>query len=212
MALGARIKQLLAERGWSHHMLALRTGIPRPTITAIANDTRKASAESFVRLARAFGVPVEELHEAAGYGVAAARGRRRQETPEEILERLRMAQPVTIPVYERFPAPIGMTRETPAEYIYRPRSEVAGAGIEAYRADGWSLEPDIRNGDIVIVDRDRTADVGDVLLGMTDDGLVVGRLQMVGGEGVLENSNLRVKLKDCRTTAVVIEVNRRVKQ
>jgi len=62
------------------------------------------------------------------------------------------------------------------------------------------------------VDRDRTADVGDVLLGMTDDGLVVGRLQMVGGEGVLENSNLRVKLKDCRTTAVVIEVNRRVKQ
>jgi len=141
MALGAKIKQLLTERGWSHHMLALRTGIPRPTITAIANDTRKASAESFVRLARAFGVPVEELHEAAGYGVAAARGRRRQETPEEILERLRMAQPVTIPVYERFPIPTGMTREPPAEYIYRPRSEVTGATIEAYRAHGWSWSP-----------------------------------------------------------------------
>jgi len=90
MTLGDKIKDLLAERGWSHYKLAEKTGIPRPTITAIANDKRKPTAEYFVKLARAFNVPVEELHVAAGYISEARASYDHKETPGQVLDDIKL--------------------------------------------------------------------------------------------------------------------------
>lgn len=89
MTLGHKIRDLLADRGWSHYKLAEKTGIPRPTITAIANDKRRPSAESFLKLAKAFDVDVEELFVAAGYVSEARATYDQKQTPEKLLDEIR---------------------------------------------------------------------------------------------------------------------------
>ena len=90
MTLGDKIKILLDERGWSHYKLAEKTGIPRPTITAIANDKRRPTAEYFIRLAEAFGIDVTELFVAAGYIREEWAFYDFKETPEQILDDIKL--------------------------------------------------------------------------------------------------------------------------
>jgi transcriptional regulator with XRE-family HTH domain len=56
-----RIKQLRKERGWSQRDLSIRTGIHAPTISQIENGTVQLWPGHAKRIARAFGVSVEEL-------------------------------------------------------------------------------------------------------------------------------------------------------
>ena len=82
--------------------------------------------------------------------------------------------------------------------------------LEAYRITGCCLEPHVHDGDIVIVDRDRTPQSGNVLLCLVDDRLLVGRLEYVTGKAWLKNNDESIRLDDCRASAVVIEVTRRL--
>lgn len=90
MTLGQKIKDLLAERGWSHYKLAAKTGIPRPTITLIANDKRIPKAEYFIKLAEAFNIDIDVLFIAAGYINETKEDRVREQTPEMILEDIKL--------------------------------------------------------------------------------------------------------------------------
>jgi len=56
-----RIKQLRKERGWSQRDLSIRTGIHAPTLSQIENGIVKLWPGYALRIARAFGVPVEEV-------------------------------------------------------------------------------------------------------------------------------------------------------
>ncbi|MBY9021812.1 MAG: hypothetical protein KGD67_12210, partial [Candidatus Lokiarchaeota archaeon] len=86
------------------------------------------------------------------------------ETPEEILDKLKLATPQSIPVYpwEAFPFHAGLGYE-PTEYIYRARPKMASKNIEAYIVHGKCLEPKVTDGDIIIVDREGTIDNGDIV-------------------------------------------------
>ena len=90
MTLGQKIRELLTERGWSHYKLAELTGMSRPTITMIVNDKRRPRAEYFIKLAEAFNIDVDILFMAAGYVSNTAEAHVREQTPETLLEEIKL--------------------------------------------------------------------------------------------------------------------------
>lgn len=211
IGLGIKLRQLRADRGWSQTELARRTGLNRSYLANIeAGTIDKPSADTFLKLARAFTILPEELYEAAGYirGVLPLLPHR--ESPEELLNRLRQATPASIPVYTEFPVHAGGLMQ-PVEYIYRARPGANKQNIEGYIVHGRSLEPGIRDGDIIVVDRDGAIDNGDIVACLSDDRFLIGQLQSIRGELWIENNEGRTKLEECEVSAVVIEVIRRLK-
>ena len=208
MRFGLFIARLREERGWSQYELSTRTGIPRSTIASIEVGNHTPKVSGMLSFSKAFDIPVEELYEAAGFTDIEVPT---PDTPEQLLEKLRLAQPVSIPVYDRFPIHAGEVHDTPIEYVYRPRSQLAGANIEAYRITGHCLEPLIADGDIAIVDRDRNPAPGNIVVALLKgDQLVVGRLKLHNDKAIIENNNECYNYDECHVVAVVIEVNRRL--
>jgi transcriptional regulator with XRE-family HTH domain len=56
-----QIKQLREERGWTQRDLSIRTGIHAPTISQIENGIVQLWPGYAKRIAKAFGVSVEEV-------------------------------------------------------------------------------------------------------------------------------------------------------
>ena len=210
MRLGEKLKQLRIERELTQRELAQKTGLGRGYLAQLeTNVVAKPSADTFLKLARAFNIRPEELYQAAGYIKDTANTYPRQETPEDILERLRLASPVSIPVYTEFPVLAGEPTE-PIDYIYRARTRGAPRNIEGYIVHGKCLEPKISDGDIIIVDREGQIDTSNIVACLFQDGLHLGQLRKIAGELWLESREGRLLLKDCQVVAPIIEVIKRL--
>jgi len=209
--LGLKIKELRNERGWTQNELAKRSHVDRGYLASIeTSKVSNPSADTFLKLARAFNIRPEELYEAAGYIREAKPLSPRQETPEEILDRLKLAQPVSIPVYSEFPFHAGEPVE-PVDYVYRARTRSIRMGIEGYIVRGKCLEPEIRDQDIIIIDREGQIDTGNIIACLSQDRLHLGRLRKIADELWIENNEGRFKFDECQVAAPVIEVIRRLK-
>lgn len=192
--------------------MAIRSGLQRGYLAHLEIDNvSKPSAETFLKLARAFNIRPEELYQAAGYIVdTSAFIHALKETPEEILERLRVAHPVSIPVYTEFPFHAGGFTE-PVEYVYRERTKDAGKNIEGYVVHGSCLEPIIQDGDIIIVDAHGEIDNGDIVACLVDDKLCLGRMRKIADDLILETKEGMMRLEEAQAVAPVIEVIKRLK-
>jgi len=210
-SLGSKIKELRAERGWTQNELAKRSGVDRGALASIeTGKVANPSPQNFLKLARAFNIRPEELYQAAGYVSDAKTAYQYKETPEEILDRLKLATPVSIPVYADFPFQPGSPVE-PVEHVYRAPIRGTRMTIEAYIVRGKCLEPEIRDQDIIVVDREAAMDNGDIVAGLIDGEMHLGKLRKVADELYLENNHGRFKFEDCQVAAPVIEVIRRLK-
>jgi len=187
--------------------LARRSGLSRGHIARIEVGGYKGTQQqTFECLARGLGLSLTELSQIVR-GVIIEK---RQETSEEILERLRLAHPVSVPVYTEFPFHAGEPVE-PVDYVYRARTRATRMTIEAYIVHGKCLEPQIIDGDIVIVDREGQIDNGDIIACLLADHVHIGRLRRIADELWLESNEGRVKFDECQVAAPVIEVIRRLK-
>lgn len=211
MKLGEKLKELRADRGWTQNELAKRSGLDRGYIANLeTNMVDKPSADTFLKLARAFNIRTEELFQAAGYISDRIDYLLRRETSEEILERLRIVHPVTVPIYEDFPFHAGAPVQ-PMDYVPVVKERAKGRNLEGYIARGKCLEPEISDGNIIIVDRDGQIEHGDIVAALVDGMLYLARLRKIGDELYLENNNGRIKLEQDTIAAPVIEVRRRLK-
>ena len=214
MGLAEKLKELRVQRDWTQLEVAKRSGLDRGYIANLegSKSIQRPSADAFLKLARAFNIRPEELYQAAGY-IKETRGiYPHPETPEQILDRLRLATPQSIPVYpwEAFPFHAGDSVE-PVEYVYRARPKSTNGKIEAYFVHGDCLEPKIYDGDVIIVDRDGVIDNGDIVACLLDDEFHVLRVRKVAGELWLENNYNKYKFEQCQAVAPVIESIRRLK-
>jgi len=211
MGLGERLKELRAERNLTQNDLAKRTGLGRGYLAQLeTNVVANPSADTFLKLARAFNIRPEELYFAAGYTVGSRPIQPRQETPEDILERLRVTISSTVPIYEDFPIYAGEPVE-PVDYVSIVKDRAKGRNLEGYIAHGNCLSPTIEDGNIIIVDRDGQMDNGDIVAALVDGQLYLARLRKIADEVYLENNDGRIKLDECQVAAPVIEVRRRLK-
>ena len=214
MTLAQKVRELRAERDWTQNEVAKRSGLDRGYIANLegSKSIQRPSADAFLKLARAFNIRPEELYQAAGYIKEVKGTTPRPETHEEILDRLKLATPVSIPVYpwEAFPFHAGTGIE-PTEYIYRARPKLTSKNIEAYIVHGKCLEPKVTDGDIIIVDREGAIDNGDIVACLMDGQLHVLRVHKIVDELWLENNCGKFKFEECRDAAPVIEVIKRLK-
>lgn len=209
--ISEKIKRLRNSRHWSQEQLAGKAKLNRGYINNLEQGGNKhPGLDKLMKLAKAFNVPIEELYAAAGYTELSEVSTRPSETPEELIEKLRYIQPVSIPVYSHFFVHAGAEHAEITEYVYRPRDKVAGENIEAFIVHGHCLTPRVEDGDIVITDRDRSPEPGNILLCLRDDELLVGRYSLKNGAPWLTNGEEEISLDDCLATAVVIEVIKRM--
>ena len=149
------------------------------------------------------------INQAAGY-IKEASIPYHAETPEEILDRLKLATPISIPIYTDFPFHAGDPVQ-PVDFVYRTRARNTNRSVEGYLVHGGCLEPQIYSGDIVIVDRQGEINSGDIIACLLDGELHIGRLRKIADELWLENNDGRRRFEDCQVAAPVIECIRRLK-
>jgi len=214
MLLAQKLRELRGKREWTQREVADHSGLKRNYISYLEQPRhhKRPSAEAMLALARAFNVKPEELYQAAGYIKEFEDTKPRPETPEEILDRLRLAMPKKMPVYpwEAFPYHAGDKVE-PVQYVYTTETEVHSECIEAYMVRGDCLEPRISDGDVIIVDRDSEINNGDIVACILDKEFHVLRVRRVAGELWLENNIQKYRFEDCQEVAPVIEFHRRLK-
>lgn len=209
-ALGSKLKTLRAERDWTQQELARRSGIKRGYLASIeAGLVANPSASVFLNLSSAFNIPLDELHEAAGYVTRATELRRQAETPEDILEHLKAIQPASISLYrwEDYPFETGQ-QSIPIDYIFRARRRAIGRKLEAYVISGKQWEPLVGDRDIVIVDRDGKLDNGITIACRLNGVPILGKLREIGDVLYIETANRRVRFDGSEMPAPVIEVRR----
>jgi transcriptional regulator with XRE-family HTH domain len=215
MTLAEKLRELRKERGWTQQEVAERSGAARAYISYLEqprNSGTHPSAGVMLGLARAFNIEPEELYKAAGYIKDFGDTRRRPETVEELLDKLRVACPQSIPVYrgESFPFHMG-DRVGPIDYVYIRRGKEKRGRVEAYIVHGNWLEPRINDGDIVIVDREGAIDNGDIVACLVSNEFHVLRVRKVASELWLEDRYGKHKFEECEDAAPVIECIRRLK-
>lgn len=208
VTIGERIRALRTSKHWSQYKLALLSEVKRSTIDRIENrKTREPRQENLRKIAKAFNITYEQF--VAGTDLETGTEQPKEESYEELLDRARMAAPLRIPVYSEFHA--GEEHVEPSEYFYLPRTMAAGGNIEAYIVHGHCLSPKVENGDVVIVDRNLSPESGDILLCLADRELVCGRYEQKNGEAYIHNSSEKINLDECRVTAVIIQVIKRLR-
>lgn len=207
MNWGYYIKRLREEAGLTQHQLAEKAGMKRSHISRIEMGAYQTfKIEMLNCLAYGLGRSTSELVDLI-YGQSAERA---LETPEQILERLRLVHPVTVPIYEDYPLHAGAPAE-PMDYAPVQKDRAKGRNLEGYIVHGDCLKPEIQDGDIIIVDRDGQIDIGNIVACLFRDMLHLGRLRKIGDEMHLKNNDSEVKLDWCQAAAPVIEVRRRLK-
>lgn len=205
--VGELLRRLLTQKDLSQRKLAILSGVDRGYINALVKG--KGGSIS-LRIARQLAEALGESPEIFLKSDIRPIFPWQKEKPEDLLERLRLAHPVSIPVYTEFPVYAGEVIE-PREYIYRARPGTTKRNVEGYIARGNCLTPIIGDGDIIIVDREATIENGDIVACLIGDSFLLGKLKQVGDQLWLENNNGTTRYEHAYISAVVIEVIRRLK-
>lgn len=186
MSLGWRIRQLRHERGMSQEQLAKIVQVERSYISHIESGrTQMPTRNILVSIARALETNTEQLLIAAGYLAPPQSKLRGNPTPQQMIRELEAAMPILVPE-TRQPASAGAGIDAEAEYWpYWPAPENRRHDFIAVEVQGDCMEPRIRKGQRVIVDRTASPSPGDIVLAICQGQVVVKELKNQNGRLVL---------------------------
>ncbi|MCL2475146.1 MAG: helix-turn-helix domain-containing protein [Chloroflexi bacterium] len=211
-SIGDKVKQLRESKDWSQEELAKRSGLSRSYIGAL--EVRKnmhPRAEYLIKLAAAFNISVDEFYVAAGYTGGIAADVIRQETPTELLEKLRMALPVAVPVYNSFKAHTGTRTDASVGYIYLNKADVSSRDLEGIVVGEGDFPPVITSGDIIVTNRSMSPHQGSLLICMYKDRPIIGRLESLNGAPwIISKGDDKYRLFDCSYQAVITRLHKKL--
>ncbi|MDD5701455.1 MAG: LexA family transcriptional regulator [Dehalococcoidales bacterium] len=167
MSLGEYIKAVRHQRGLSQWELSRLSGLTRSHLSRLElDDFENPSAETFLSLARALKIHPNDLYQAAGYIDEKARFRRSLErTPEEAWAELEKIALQPVPTLKKISRKTSEADQSGQWKPSRRRSE----HIVGILAHGISLRPDVREGDIIFVDREKQPSPGNIVLCYQDE-------------------------------------------
>ena len=207
MNWGYHIKRLREDKGISQGELARKASLGRSHISRIELGAYQGvKQETFEKLAKGLNLSPSELSREV-YGQPSPIPK---ETSESILERLRGSMASDVPIYEEFTFHAAGAVEA-VDYVPVGRDRARGRNLEGYFVKGKCLEPDIKDGDVIIIDRDGQVDSGNIVACLVKDELHIARLRKIADDVYLENNHGRMKLEDCQVIAPVVEIRRRLK-
>jgi hypothetical protein len=81
--------------------------------------------------------------------------------------------------------------------------------ISAFRIRGRCLEPDIHDGDYIVVDENFPIVLGDIIVCSTDGEYRIGYLKKIEQDYYIQNGDGYHKLNDCKAHAKVIQITKK---
>jgi transcriptional regulator with XRE-family HTH domain len=186
MSLGEYIKTVRRRRGLSQWELSRLSGLTRSHLSRLELDNfENPSAETFLSLARALKVHPNDLYQAAGYIEENARFRRSlARTPEEAFAELEPIPFKPVPVLDK----ISIRQSGGARYGRWEPSGEENSRVVGFLARGFSLEPEVKEGDIIFVDRGQQPVQGNVVLCYREEKVQLARYgNQPGGNGHGDN-------------------------
>jgi transcriptional regulator with XRE-family HTH domain len=175
MSLGEYIKTVRRRRGLSQWELSRLSGLTRSHLSRLELDNFESpSAETFLSLAKALKVHPNDLYQAAGYIEENARFRRETvRNADEAFEELEKLALFPVPVLQ------GSTSELADSMQSRFSASADGKPqIVGFYARGFSLEPEVVEGDIILVDRERKPAQDNIVLGFLENRMQLLRYQL----------------------------------
>jgi transcriptional regulator with XRE-family HTH domain len=194
MTLGDLVKELRMQRGLSQPELARLSSLSVGFISKIEGGYYEfTSKESIAKLARGLKVKADVLY-GAFLPISTVFTDAPPRSIYEITKELQTTL-VEVPVV----AELHMPGEI-IEYIYIPRTRPGKVNYVGVRAKGYCLEPEIMDGDTLIIDQDAPKEIGKTILCYHNDH---EQPQLFKLEDV-------VQVKDCEIYGVVVGVFRRM--
>lgn len=213
--VGERIVELRNRRGWSSNYLATLSGVSSGYLSDIEKGKRKnPSGEIIARIAKELDTTVDYLLGRTDDPKPMAPDRqfepRFNPKMTQVMADLEFRViPVFGPVTAGSPA---FVMEEPNEYIHVPSTFLRSATF-AIRVHGDSMiDIDIRDGDVLLVHPQDTADPGDIVVARVDgDCYTIKRLKFRAGRPYLEpaNSNYRpIEADDLQIVGKAVKIIR----
>ncbi len=200
MSLGKYIKEVRLSRGLSQWELSRLSGLGRSHISRLElDDYQHPSAETFLALAKALKVHPNELYEAAGYEGSSRFRRGPPETAEQALAKLEIITPISVPVVSR----INLRKPDVVQYAPWGHSDNGSQNVKGLLVRGFSLEPEVREGDVIFIDSEMTPSPGNIVLCYQDEEVRLVRRDNASSDGESAHG-------DCHVYGVVIGINRKL--
>jgi SOS-response transcriptional repressor LexA len=205
----------MQRKGLSAAKLARELDVVPSLISRWINGSRKPSIETCQRLAEIFGLTALEVWQAAGYvqrsaevtAVASVAAMGTPGPPMSLREeaaRLLSELPVKIPVIDQ-KASAGPGQSL-MEYVYLEPAAPSEGSVIAIRVAGDSMEPEIHDGDTVIVDKELAPEPNDIVVAAVDDDVFVKHYRLKGDAVILEGRTGEIPGDEVNIIGVVIEI------
>jgi transcriptional regulator with XRE-family HTH domain len=200
MSLGEYIKTIRHRRGLSQWELSRLSGLTRSHLSRLElGDVENPSAETFLTLAKALKIHPNDLYQAAGYIEKNTRFLRAALTPEEAFADLVLVDSKPVPILDKI-----STRVTDvvhySQWGLSPEEHTKVIGL---LAKGFSLEPEVKEGDVIFINREQQPTPGNVVLCYQDEKVQLARYSSQYGGNGHSNDGFHVY-------GVVIGINRKI--
>ena len=193
-----RLKQARLDLGLSQKQLGRLFGTSDVTIGEIERGISNISIPDLERIAKILGRPLDWF--------LSDEARLPSRHPQAALSELETSIRAFIPVVDEISAGGGIE---PLDYIALTRSRAAPENLVALRIKGLCLEPEVREGDTVIVDKRRAPVSGNLVVVMINGKASLKRFREdESGNKWLENRYGRYKPEEVYMFGVVINLDR----
>lgn len=202
MSLGEYIKTVRHRRGLSQWELSRLSGLTRSHLSRLELDNFESpSAETFLSLAKALKVHPNDLYQAAGYIEENSRFRRDTlKNADEAFAELEKLKLAPFPVLQSSIAELAETiKSGPGAY------NANEPHIVGLYARGFSLEPEVLEGDVIFIDPVKKPALDNILLGFWDHKVQLARYQ-------IERDDLNDPGDSVSIFGVVVGINRRFRR
>lgn len=152
---GELLRTLRHRKGLSQKKLADMVGISQVSILRMERgDVEKPTTQVIEKLSQILDIDIHTLIKATIPSYKAP-----VDLPDHLISRLQLVMPIAVPVV----AELHMPGEI-LEYVYVDRPRVGSANYVGIRAKGFCMEPEILDGDTLIIDRDALPEAGKTVL------------------------------------------------
>jgi SOS-response transcriptional repressor LexA len=198
LQIANRIKQSRLDLGLSQKQLGRLFGTSDVTIGEIERGISNITIPDLERLAKIFGRPLDWF--------LSDEIKLPSRPPEAALSELQTTIRAFIPVVDEISAGGGIV---PLDYIALTRFRAAPEDVVALRIKGLCLDPEVRDGDTVIVDKTRTPQNGNLVVVIIDGEASLKRFKEDSRGGKwLENKYGHYQPEDVYIYGVVVNLDR----
>ena len=196
-SIAVRLKAFREAKGLTKYRLAKNTGVSETYVYRIERGLiENPRRDTLQKFAQALGISLAEL-----IGEVA---------PVDTWHLVEQSLKAYIPVYAEVSA--GMEGVEPIDYVACTRAKAAPETLRAYRISGLCLEPEIREGDTIIVDTALGPASGDMVVVIIEGRAAVKRYREdAQGCKWLEDNEGRYQPDDAHIHGVVTEYVRKLR-